>query len=147
MILDILRGPTDDEIFENYKDLSPTELLMRSCKSGFLKGVQVVLSKGVNVNEIFIPIRRECDNFPRFNICLTEYSEDGKNLTYISYIIGDGNDYLKEASERGYYDIVKLLLENGANPNSKNNIIVKIAEQNKNYNIVELLKEYINKKG
>jgi len=147
MILDVLRGPTDDEIFENYKDLSPVELLMKSCKSGFLNGVQVAIDNGANINELFLPIRREGDNVISYSNGFVEYTEDGKTATCIFWMLGDGNEFLKESSSRRYYDIVKLLLENGANPNSKNNILLKLAEYNEQYKMVELLKEYINKKG
>lgn len=52
------------------------------------------------------------------------------------------NDYaLKKATQQGCFKIVKLLIENGANIHFKNNLALKIAIKNRYFNIVELLLE------
>ena len=47
---DKLVGPSDDEVMDNLKHLSPDELLRKSCKIGFLKGVEVALKKGADIH-------------------------------------------------------------------------------------------------
>ena len=47
---DKLVGPTEEEVLYNLKDLTPIELLHKSCKIGLLKGVELALEKGVNIH-------------------------------------------------------------------------------------------------
>jgi len=141
MTKNILVGPTEDEIIYKYKDL-PSDLLMISCQNNFLEGVKYVINMGFDMS-YYISLRNHYDEF--YNDFITEYSLDGKTAYLICFHMGDGNIYLKTAVERGNYDIVKYLLENGINPKSRNDIIIKIAKHHKYYNIVELLEEY-NKK-
>ena len=139
MIKELLVGPTIDEVLDNLKELSPSELLMKSCKIGLLKGVEIALERGVDINGYYM------HSGIRYMDIFMEYSEDGKTTTCISFMAGDGNEYLYECSTRGYYDIVKLLLEKGINPNSKNDVILKFTEKNGYHKVVELLKSYIKK--
>lgn len=137
MIKELLVGPTIDEVLYNFKDLSPSELLMKSCKIGLLDGVKIALEKGVDLNDHYM------DSNIKYMDTFMEYSEDGKTATCVSFMIGDGNEYLYECSKRGYYDIVKLLLENSVNPNSKNDVILKFTKIYSHDKVVELLKSYM----
>lgn len=52
---------------------------------------------------------------------------------------------LEFSSYYGYYDIVKLLLDNGANPFYNGNISMLISKARKQYNVYNLLKIYARK--
>lgn len=46
----LLVGPSEDEIWNNLKNLSPNELLKKSSEIGFLKGVEIALERGADIH-------------------------------------------------------------------------------------------------
>ena len=105
---DKLVGPTEDEVLDNFKDLTPDKLLVKSCKINFLKGVEVSLERGADIHI-------------------------------------DGDYPLVYCCIFNYIDIAKFLLEKGANVHVRDDDPLKRATHNKNWEIVELLKKYMNK--
>ena len=49
-IKSLLVGPTEKEVWDNFKKLSPDQLLLKSSKIGFIKGVKLALDKGADVH-------------------------------------------------------------------------------------------------
>ena len=137
---DKLVGPTEEEILDNLKELSPNRLLIKSCKIGFLKGVEVSLEKGANVHCV-----REQP------LCLSSsygYIEIVKLLLDKGADIHVDNDYpLVYSSKYGKTDVVKLLLDRGANVHAQNDKSLKMAIERDNIETVKLLKKYMNKDG
>ena len=85
---------------------------------------------------------------------IKKYNIDLETCCYYGYcdivkiLIDNGADVhmqdnypIRFASDNGHYDIVKLLIENGADVSSKNNYAIRLASRNGHYDIVELLIE------
>ena len=133
---DKLVGPSEDEVMDNFKDLSPNDLLVKSCKIGFLRGVEIALERGANVH---------------FNgeqsLAETVYNN---NLDIFKLLHKNGADIhfgrdvsLRDASHKGNTEMVKYLLDNGADVHVMNNRPLKLATEQGHTDIVELLKKYM----
>lgn len=48
-IKNLLIGPSEDEMWDTLRNLSPDELLRRSCSSGFINGIKVAIERGANI--------------------------------------------------------------------------------------------------
>lgn len=162
----LLKGPTEDEIFDNLKDSTPNELLKKSCKIGFLKGVNYALENGadlyltdgmvlsemkeilkLNYDEVFDLIK---DLEPKD--LLTRSIEVG-SIKSLKLAISKGADFSHLGAEQtilhisvvnGYYDIVKWILDKGIK-DLHWDWYIRLARKDKHYDIVELLKEYKHK--
>ena len=111
---DKLVGPTEDEVLNNLKDLSPDDLLIKSCKIGLVKGIEIALERGADINFN----RNQALSEAVFNNNLEIIKLLHKNGVDINY----GSDVaLRDAAYMGYTEIVNYLLDNGANPFSMNN--------------------------
>ena len=130
---DKLVGPTEDEVMDNFKDLSPNKLLSKSCKKGFLKGVQVALEQGADIHTYNTnPLIDACnnDNFDIIKLLIENGADiSNMNRTLLSTCINANN-----------YEMVKFLLENGARPFG---IPTPNTTSYDNSKIVELLKKYM----
>ena len=159
---DKLVGPTEEEVLDNLKYLYPDDMLIKSCKNGFLKGVEVALERGADflmnkyddyltkeTVDIINGVRTQQLNDEQFNINVEiiripyEGLDSKFNYSYVTFTKKDGNPYLKYACEYGHYDIVKFLLEKSVSPNSTDDVILKMTECRGFLNIVELLKSYM----
>lgn len=162
----LLKGPTEDEIFDNLKDSTPNELLRKSSKVGFLKGVNYALEKGadlyltdgmvliqmvdllkLNEDEVFDLIK---DLTP--NKLLSKSFEVG-NVKGVEYALSRGADFKHLGGEQscltisvvnGFYNLVKWFLNRGIK-NVRYDYYIRTAGIDKHYDIVELLKEYKDK--
>jgi len=93
-IKSLLVGPSEEEIWNNIKDLSPEALLIKSCKSGLLIGVKFAIEKGVNIHiaeDIPLRITSKNNNYDIVEYLLTNYKFPDYilKLVYDSYAIGD----------------------------------------------------------
>ena len=73
------------------------------------------------------------------------------HLEVVKYLVENGaningNEYsmLIETSDNGYLDIVKYLVENGANINANNNQALRLATNRNNIDVVNYLKDKLN---
>ena len=100
-----LVGPTDDEVFNNLKDLknfSSDRLLIKSCEIGLIKGVELALERGANVdfhNKLSIRISS-----------LHGYTEIVKLFLEKGADVHAEDDYaLRWSSRNGHTETVELL--------------------------------------
>jgi ankyrin repeat protein len=112
--LKILKGPSDDEMYDVLKDLNADQILLK-CKKFDLgeEGFQIAVDKGLLKNHT---------SQERLYL-----AAEGKSLKYIKKAIEQGADInkgnpanwtvLMEASLNGKFEIVKYLVEHGANIN------------------------------
>jgi hypothetical protein len=151
-IRDKMTPKSEDEILKSLKNLTPIEQLLTGIKYNIHWVVKDLINKG---------IFDDMDIFDKEEI-LSDVVMDN-NVEVLSMLIDAGidihseNDWaLTHACLNNYYNMVKLLLEKGANPHANNNIIKNLEEfidgiwytekEKKGYSdILKLLKEYINK--
>ena len=135
---DKLVGPTEDEIMNNLKDLSPDKLLLKSCQIGFIKGIELALEKGADVhynNEQALRWASEEGN-----------TEIVKCLLDLGVDVNVNNDQaLQWACSNGHTETVKLLLDNGADVHVNNDAPLRYVIQKGHTETVELLKKYMEK--
>jgi len=112
-IKSLLVGPTEEEVLDNLKNLTPDELLIKSVRKGLLIGVKKSLENGADIN---------IDNGKP----LCDSSFIGR-INIVKYLIENGADIhirkeepLKQSMYGNNYDITKYLLENGADPKIDN---------------------------
>ncbi|NJK94625.1 MAG: ankyrin repeat domain-containing protein [Bacteroidales bacterium] len=118
--LNILRGYTDKETYDELDKLSPNEAFRVSYQNDFIPGIKRAIERGADVNA-------KCSGG---EIALTYLTMKGK-LDIVKYLVENGADVnvknnggmtaLNYASCYGKLDIVKYLVENGADVNVKNN--------------------------
>ena len=157
---DKLVGPTEDEVMDNFKDLSPNELLLKSCKNGFLKGVEIALEKGANIhlnndeplvfasrNQHIDVVKLLFDKGTDFNIEMSLISTTFNGNKDLSEIILDNGDYTNSlideslvwASANGKIEIVKLLLDIGADIHTQEDDSLNRACRSGHIDVVKLL--------
>ena len=135
-LVDKLVGSTEDEVWNTIKDLSPNEILIKSCDCGFIKGVIFALDNGANVQ--YKNNRSICDASWYGYIDIVKLLIDKGADIHVN-----NDEPLKIASGQGNIEIVKLLLDNGCDVYSDNNISLKRAMRNGHTETVELLKTYM----
>jgi len=137
-IKNLLVGPTEDEVWDKLKGLSPDDLLDKSSVSDFLPGVKKAVELGADIhvqNDIF----------------LRDAASRGY-IDIIEYIISIGveidilhQEALRFASMNNHFDIVKLLLEHGSKVDSiGGKIALRVAKEKGFTRTYRLLKEYYN---
>ena len=93
--------PTEKEILKSLRKIKlPEEELIKSTRLNLLAGVKDAIKRGANI-----------DIGEDFEI--NDEDEDDENYGEISWTMGMSS--LMIASEKGYFDIVKYLVEHGAN--------------------------------
>lgn len=120
----LLVGPTDEEIIDGFKN-NPNGLLSYSIRTEFVKGIEVSLENGANINKLLSSkIYKLCD--------IMNYS-DQKILHIFKHDKWDAMTYAISRRRKG---IIKVLFHNGFEFN-------EIDKQNLFFNDPELF-EYIN---
>jgi len=136
---DKLVGPTEDEVLYNLKDLTPIELLHKSCIIGFLKGVYLAIEKGVNLhvgNDYALGLSSYRGHTEIVELLLDRGAD-----------VHSCDDYpLRMASRYGHTDVVKLLLDRGADIHINGDEPLRKSELNGHTETSELLKKYMEKK-
>jgi len=132
----LLVGPTEDELFKNLglDKLSPDDMLDKSIELGILKGVKLAIKNGADVhygNDLMLV--KSCD-FGHYDL--------------VKYILSIGlnrwvDSGLRYSCQKNRIDIVKLLLDNGADIHTENEYCLKIAVE---YYYFDLTK-YLLKRG
>ena len=125
----------DDQILNNLKDLHPNELLIKSARNGFLKGVQMALNNGADIHyQNDWPLR---------------FASHNGHTDIVKLLIDNGSDIhanndqaLHLASKYGHTDTVKLLIDHGADIHAINDNALRYATRNGHTDIVNLLKQY-----
>ena len=129
---DKLVGPSDDELLNNFKDLNPNSLLLKSSKIGFLKGVEIALERGANIDY--------WNNDALTNACSFGHYDIVKLLIDKGVDIHISNEFtLLQSCSSGYYDMVKLLLDNDADVHVNNDRPIRYAIEKRHEDIVKLL--------
>ena len=98
---DKLVGPTEDEVLDNLK-LRPNDLLLKSCKIGFLKGVEIALNRGADVHIH--------GDYP------LKYASVNGHIEIVKYLLNNGADVhidndlpLKRATKMGHTETSELI--------------------------------------
>jgi len=133
----LLVGPSEEEIWNHIKNLPSNEMLVKSCKIGFLKGVKLALDNGAFVNV--------WGDEP------LKYASENGHTDIVELLLDRGADVnvnndepLIYASNYGHTDTVKLLLDRGADVHAKNDQPLKLASSHDDTDTINLLKKYMN---
>ena len=133
-ISSLLVGPTEDEVMDNLKDLSPIEILRKSILIGFLKGVKYAIEQGVDIHYDYDSTLRLAS--------LKGYLDIVKYLVENGADIHAKRDYaLRMSSQTGKLDVVKYLVEQGANINAAENYPLKLSAWYGHLDVVKYLVE------
>lgn len=160
-VRDLLVGPTEDEIWDNIKNLKPTDLLMKSCEIGLLSGVKLSLEQGANIHfQDDNPLRTSSESG---HLDIVEFllkkgakihaNDDGSlvlaskngHLDVVKFLLKNGAKIRKDgfplitAAKYGHIDLVKFLLDKGVNIHSDEDLSLKWASWNGDYDMVKLL--------
>ena len=150
-LLNKLEGPSDEEVWNNLKKLSPNNIFAKSCENGFFYGVKKSMEMGADIFSHF-----EYENDWNDDYSGLEYLIKNNNLDIFKYIfdIYEIKDYQQDelnstlAIAVYYGNIVaaNILLDNGAKTNSDEYSMLDIAVDknvnNSHYNVIELLLKY-----
>lgn len=131
-LLSKLEGPSEEEIFNNFKDLTPDDMLYKSIDIGFSKGIKKAINFGVNIdfNEAF------CLSAESGHLDLVKFfHEKGAEVT------NDDNYALKYSAENGHLDVVKYLIEHGADVHANNDYALRWSANNGYLDVVKYLVE------
>jgi len=83
-IKSLLIGPTEEEIWKNFEKMTPDEILILSCKMGYMRGVKKSLEMGSDVNS---PAAMVNSIFNK-NYDITQYLlENGAEEGYAAFIL------------------------------------------------------------
>ena len=105
---DKLVGPTEHEVVENFKKLPPDEMLKRSSKLGLIDGVKIAIERGADINYIdCLALKYACDN--GYYDIAKYLIDNGANIRPEN----KSHNLLTLASEKGYNDILGLLINKG----------------------------------
>ena len=128
-LLNKLQGPSEEDVWDNYKSLKPNELLYKSAKSGFLNGVIKAIEMGANVNDCqnikdYFDVDDDDDDDYDYNFSVIEIAAAYNQLNIIKYLIEHNinKEYINDALSNMRFDpddldnldTVKYLLKNGA---------------------------------
>ncbi len=103
--------------------------------SNNIEAVKMLLSKGItDINNYLVQLAKE-DNIDIFNI----FIENGADINYVGC---DRISVLAWAVLSDSYNITRLLLEKGVNTNTGGYSLLKIAKNNRNNEMIELLKSH-----
>ena len=104
-LLNKIKGPTEENIWELIKNYQPNSMLVKSCEIGYLKGVQYAIEHDANINyEHSLPLYLAVENN---YIDIVKYLiENGSKLE------GENNDIIKNAILSHTSEILKILLDN-----------------------------------
>lgn len=136
-LLDKLKGPTEEDIWNLIKNYDPDSMLVKSCEIGYLQGVKKSLEMGADINydnslSLYLAVENNHINIVKYLI------ENGVNLE------GDNNDIIKNALLSHNSEILKILLNNVKHDIEVDKMI-QLADGLKDSEMVEILKEYKNK--
>ena len=107
-----LLGPTEEEVLENLKDLSPNALLLKSSEVDFLRGVALALEKGASSRTKKEAVKIAAKN-GHLQIIKLLIEKGVNNITGVN-IHYKKDDALCAAAYHGHLEVVKYLVENGA---------------------------------
>lgn len=139
-VRDLLVGPTEEEVLNSLKDLSPNELLSVSSNKNFVEGVEKALNDGAELNsESTLNSFRSAVLFGSINVAIYLINK-GIDIYYRDGIV------LIWAIDGNYNELVKLLLKKGTNFNKNilNNAYLRSQLQGK-IEISKLIQKYIDK--
>jgi len=133
-IRDLMQPKSEEEILKSIDNLSPEELLKKSCSIGYLNGIKLALEKGVDPsvnNNYAIEIAAINGHTEIVKLLLTDERVDPSD---------ENNFAIIYASENGHTEIVKLLLnDKRVDPSANNNYAIIYASENGHIDIVRLL--------
>lgn len=141
-ILDLLKGPNEEEMIEYYKNINNNKLLEISIKKMDLKGLKIAIENSTKdsdtINKYLHKIKRLIiDKELIINSEFFKYLiEQGLECDY------DNSFFLRIAAFYGYVDIAKLLLDSGSRVDVLNNQPIIQAAMNGHLDMVKLLEEY-----
>ena len=114
------------------KDMKPNEMLIQSCKHGFLPGVKLAIESGANIHYN--------------NDAPILYSSLNGHIDVVKYLVEGGanvrtnDDYaLRWASYYGHLDVVKFLVERGADIHSGDDYPLRYSSYNGHIEVVKYL--------
>lgn len=136
-LLDKLKGPTEENIWNLIKNYDPDSMLVKSCEIGYLQGVKKSLEMGADINydnslSLYLAVENNHINIVKYLI------KNGINLE------GDNNDIIKNTLLSHNSEILKILLNNVKHDIEVDKMI-QLADGLKDSEMVEILKEYKNK--
>jgi len=110
-VLDNLKGPTEEEIWNEVKDLDPIDMMIKSARIDYLKGVKHALSIDSFCKSYMIDAGIEAAKYD--NIEIVKYLlEEGMQVNDLN------SGLLHAAAGNGNTELVKLLIEEGADIDS-----------------------------
>lgn len=153
-LIDKLTGPTDKNVWEYVKNLTPQKMFDVSCKAGFLKGIELALENGAEINGD----DGDAEDYDH------EEGYEGNELSITNLIKDNHNDVLKKLLDKysdemqledfleyavmgNNLDAVKLLVEHGADINDENYSILSLGVTNNQYNSHYAVIEYLLEHG
>lgn len=137
----LLVDPTEDEVWNEIKELDSWNMFHKCCKNGFLQGVKYAIEH----DEI-----GWCHKYLGSG-ALEATIED--NIDIVKYLIEEqkldihfmSDCLIQSASNNGYYDLVLYLLEHGADVHANKDYPIYYAKKNGHIKVAELIQEWMDK--
>jgi len=135
-IKSLLVGPTKDEVWDNFKNLDDEQLLKLSSKNGFIDGVKKAIDNGVDIECNYGFALVNAANGGHYDIVKllldNGVSVGGYHNDYFALTL---------SCEKGYLNIVKLLVEHGSDVNAEGGSPLKCASYNGHIDVIKYLLE------